>query len=118
MHLSERIKKQNKDLISLNHRTYVTDQKTKLFIEVDFFIDILFKELHSTRVLTIHNYNRKLDIGVNKQISFLNKYGFRPIIGSAEQNQRLMVMSNLYSYEFQITNKNKLRSFISKFIKN
>ena len=117
MILSERVKNQNKDLIRLNNRTFVTNQKDKLFIEVDYFIDILFKEVYSSRTLTVHNYNRKVDISLNKQNLFLEKYGFSPTIGTLAENQRLMVMSNFYCYEFRVTNKNKLRSFISKCLK-
>lgn len=116
---TQRVKKQNTNLLEISNKFFLTEDKTNAFIEVDYFINLVGEEdlINSKKINPLRNFNRKLELTQSKQNKFLQKHGFTPIIGSLEENQRLMVMSNFYVYHFKVNNKNKLRSFISKNIK-
>lgn len=116
----QRIKNQHKNLTELVPNLFLAEDKTKLFIGVDLFIKLVWNDV-SVHVLNkhnpIHRYNRKIDITTNRQKEYLKTWGFDPVIGSSEENQRLMVMSDYYCYTFKVTNKNKLRSFLIRKLK-
>jgi hypothetical protein len=116
----QRIKNQHKNLTEVISNLFLTEDKTKLFIGVDLFIKLIWKDV-CQHVLNnhdpIHRHNRKINITTNSQKEYLKTWGFAPMIGSFEENQRLMIMSDYYCYSFKVTNKNKLRSFLAKKIK-
>lgn len=112
------INNHHKDLIQVNEKILISSDKSKIFIDVDTYIKLVGKEIDCNHLNPIRNYNRKVDITLNKQAKCLEKWGLQPMVGSLEYNQRVFVMSNYYSFYFQVVNKNKLRSFLSKIKKS
>lgn len=114
MIVTKLIKNHHKDLIQINDNVLLGEDKSKIFIDADYFIKLVGKEIDCNHLNPVRNYNRKVDITISKQNKCLEKWGLKPVQGVLEHNQRVFVISNYYSFYFQVVNKNKLRSFISK----
>jgi hypothetical protein len=106
----ERAKKQNPNNIEINSKFFLSADKSKAFVHVDTFAFLVGDEVYNPVI----NRSRMVDISLHRQKEFLKKWGFKPVKGSEELNQRYMPMSNHFVFVFDVTNKNKLRSFIAR----
>lgn len=106
----ERAKKQNPNHTEINNRFFLSADKSKAFIHADAFPFLVGDEVYNPVI----NRSRMVDISLHRQKEFLKKWGFKPVKGSEELNQRYMGMSGYFVYVFDVVNKNKLRSFIAR----